>query len=80
MKGLFSKLMVVLAGTMAIFGISAGKVNASVSSPDSSSKSALYLEHGKHIGGNSTIYDHDSHWSHSSHDSHASHYSHSSGY
>jgi len=45
MKGLFSKVMIVIAGVAAIFGISVANVTASA--PDISGKSALYLEHGK---------------------------------
>ncbi|KIE18245.1 hypothetical protein DS62_12455 [Smithella sp. SC_K08D17] len=74
MKGLFSKVMIVIAGVAAIFGISVANVTASA--PDISGKSALYLEHGKQIS-NSSIGSES--W-HSSHASHASHVSHSSGY
>jgi hypothetical protein len=76
MKGLFSKVMVVIAGAVAFFGISTANVTASVS--DISGKSALYLEHGKQI--NSDIINTSWHESHASHHSHHSHHSHSSGY
>ncbi len=84
MKGLFSKGMGVIAGLVALFGISVGNGTASVADTTASvanvsGKSALYLEHGKSIGSNTGIIicQHDSH---SSHSSHASHVSHSSGY
>jgi len=72
MKGLFSKVMGVIAGLVALSGISVATVTASV--PDISDKSALYLEHGKSIG-SSIICQHGSHASHSSHGSHQSHVS-----
>jgi hypothetical protein len=77
MKGLFSKVMGVIVGVVALFGISIANVTASV--PDISGKSALYLEHGKSIGSSigTLTCDHQSHWSHGSHVSHSSH---SSGY
>jgi hypothetical protein len=79
MKGLFGKVMGVVAGLIAIFGVSVVSVSASV--PNISGKSPLYLVHGKSIN-NSTgiICEHWSHSSHASHASHASHSSHSSGY
>ena len=76
MKGLFSKVMVVIAGAVALFGFSVANVTASVS--DISGKSALYLEHGKQIS--SVIANASWHSSHASHESHASHASHGSGY
>jgi hypothetical protein len=78
MKGLLSKVVVVVAGAAALFGISANNVIAMTSAPDISSKSALYLEHGKSIG-NSPLNGFNDHYSHSSHESHSSHYSHYSG-
>jgi hypothetical protein len=77
MKGLFGKVLGVTAGLAALFGVSVTTVTASV--PNVSSKSALYLEHGKSMGNstNAIICDHESHESHASHASHASH---SSGY
>ena len=79
MKGLFVKLMVVITGACALFGISVSNVKASV--PDISSKSALYLEHGKQINNAMDIQvGHGSHVSHGSHGSHGSHVSHGSGY
>lgn len=75
MKGLFSKIMGVIVSSIALFGISAANVTAAV--PDISSKSALYLEHGKSIG--SGIDAANWHSSHVSHESHASHASHVSG-
>ena len=76
MKGLFSKVMGVIAGLVALFGISAANVTAAV--PDISGKSALYLEHGKSIGSSTDLIS--QHVSHSSHGSHVSHTSHRSGY
>jgi len=74
MKGLFSKVMIVIAGAFAVLGVSVANVPASVS--DISSKSALYLEHGKALGsGMDTTNWHSSHASHESHASHASHVS-----
>lgn len=79
MKGLFSRIMVGITGAVALFGISVANIKASV--PDISSKSTLYLEHGKSIGSSiDTLSWHTSHASHESHASHASHVSHSSGY
>ena len=80
MKGLFSKIMGVIIGFVALFGISVANVTASV--PDISSKSALYLEHGKSIGSSIDTFLswHSSHASHGSHSSHGSHTSHSSGW
>ena len=72
MKGLFSKVMGLIVGVVALFGISVANVKASV--PDINGKSALYLEHGKSIGSSiGTVCDHESHWSHASHGSHDSH-------
>ena len=72
MKGLFSKVMGVIVGVVALFGISVANVKASV--PDISGKSALYLEHGKHISSDITnLSGHESHVSHASHESHSSH-------
>ncbi len=76
MKSLFSKVMGVIAGVVALFGISVANVTASV--PDISEKSALYLQHGKYIG--SAIDTVSWHTSHGSHESHHSHHSHSSGH
>ena len=73
MKSLFGKVIGVIAGVAALFGISVANVTAAV--PDISNKSALYLEHGKHIGSSIVVYDHESHASHASHSSHRSHYS-----
>ena len=71
MKGLFSKVMVGIAGTVALIGISVANTKASV--PDISDKSALYLEHGKSIGSSiDTLNWHTSHGSHGSHGSHSS--------
>jgi hypothetical protein len=85
MKGLFSKVMIVITGAIALFGISVANVKASL--PDITSKSALYLEHGKQINSDmasmswhSSHVSHGSHGSHGSHFSHESHASHSSGY
>ena len=76
MKVLFSKVMGVIVGLVALFGISVANVTASV--PDISGKTALYLEHGKHISSDiANVSGHESHASHASHESHASH---SSGY
>jgi hypothetical protein len=86
MRGLFNKVVVVVAGAAAFLGISVANVTASVptSVPEITSKSALYLEHGKSINGNMNTLngfsDHESHYSHSSHESHSSHRSHYSGY
>lgn len=74
MKSLFGKVMGVIAGIIALLGISVGSVMAS--GVDISGKSPLFLEHGKSIG-SGTICEHGSHVSH---ESHASHVSHSSGY
>ncbi len=76
MKGLSSKLTGIIAGLVALFGISAANVAAAV--PDIGAKSPLYLEHGKSIGSSMDIIS--QHVSHSSHESHHSHYSHRSGY
>ena len=76
MKGLFSKVMGVIAGLVALFGISVANVTAAV--PDISGKSPLYLEHGKSIGSSIDLIS--EHGSHASHGSHESHSSHSSGY
>jgi len=80
MKGVFSKVGIIIAGLVAIFGISAG--NAKVSVLDLSNKAPLYLEHSKAIDSDhgvlawhSSHVSHQSHWSHSSHQSHASHQS-----
>jgi hypothetical protein len=91
MKGLLIKVIGVIAGSLALFGISVANVKASVpdirgisvdniraSVPDISGISALYLEHGKYIG--SSIGTLSWHVSHGSHESHGSHVSHSSGY
>jgi hypothetical protein len=79
MKGLFSKVIGVIAGVVALFGISVANVKAAL--PDISHKTPLYLEHGKSIGDNIGITsDHESHVSHGSHGSHGSHRSHSSGW
>ena len=77
MKGLFSKVVGVVAGLAALFGVSVANVTAAV--PDISAKSPLYLEHGKSMGSaaSTIVCDHDSHASHGSHGSHGSH---SSGY
>lgn len=76
MRGLSSKVMGVIAGLVALSGISVANVTASVS--DIGSKSPLYLEHGKSLGSSiGPICDHESHASHASHGSHGSH---SSGY
>jgi hypothetical protein len=83
MKGLFSKVMVVIASAAAFLGISAANVTASQPSSVSeiTGKSALYLEHGKSIGSSISIVNgFNDHYSHSSHESHASHRSHYSGY
>jgi len=83
MKSLSSKLVVLVAGIAAFLGISVSNVTASVPSSvqEITSKSALYLEHGKQINsGVATENWHSSHASHSSHESHASHQSHRSGY
>lgn len=85
MKGLFSKVMVVVAGAAAFLGISVANLTASVSTPTSvpeiTGKSALYLEHGKSIGSSmNTLNGFNDHYSHSSHESHSSHRSHYSGY
>jgi hypothetical protein len=73
MKNLISKAMGVIAGLIALFGISAANVTAAV--PDISSKSALYLEHGKYMGSSvDTVNGHHSHHSHESHTSHSSGY------
>jgi len=84
MKGLFTKVMGVIAGLIAFSGISVANVKASVpNAPASlsglSEKPLLYLEHGKSLGGSIDTRI-SQHWSHSSHSSHASHSSHSSGY
>lgn len=72
MKGQFSKVMGVIVGLVALFGISVANVTASV--PDISDKAALYLEHGKAIGNSiDTLNWHTSHVSHGSHGSHVSH-------
>ena len=76
MKGLSSKVAGIIAGLVALFGISAATVTAAV--PDISAKSPLYLEHGKAIGSSIGLIS--QHGSHSSHESHQSHYSHRSGY
>jgi hypothetical protein len=75
MKGLFNKVMVCIAGVVALFGISATNVRALV--PDINSKTALYLEHGNSISSNvdAPIVQAD----HASHASHHSHHSHHSG-
>ena len=76
MKGLFSKVMGVIAGIVALSGISAANITTSI--PNISDKSPLYLEHGKSIASSmGPICDH---MSHASHSSHHSHHSHSSGY
>ena len=83
MKSFFSKLMLIVAGATAIFGISVANAPAStpVSVSEITSKSALYLEHGKSISDNIGATNwHNSHASHESHASHASHASHRSGY
>jgi hypothetical protein len=83
MKGLFSKAIVVIAGVAAFLGISVANVTASVptSVKEITSKSALYLEHGKSISDSSnTLNGFNDHYSHSSHESHSSHRSHYSGY
>lgn len=72
MKGLFSKVMGVIVGLVALSGISVATVTAAV--PNIGDKSALYLEHGKFIG-SSIISAHGSHVSHGSHESHSSHVS-----
>ncbi len=83
MKGLLGKVMGVIAGLAAFSGITAANVTASVpnvtaSVSNISSKSPLYLEHGKFIGSTADLIC--QHVSHSSHESHQSHYSHRSGY
>jgi hypothetical protein len=77
MKGLFSKLIVVIAGAATFLGFSVANVTAlaPTSVPQITSKSALYLEHGKSIGSSIVVCDHESHYSHSSHESHRSHQS-----
>ena len=74
MKSLFSKAMVLLAGAAAFLGISVANVNASAPFQASvkgiTSKSALYLEHGKQI--NNSIGTESWHGSHGSHGSHES--------
>jgi len=83
MKDLFSKLILLVAGVAAFLGISAANAPASVPTPVSeiTSKSALYLEHGKQINNDMGSESwHSSHRSHSSHESHSSHRSHSSGW
>ena len=75
MKSLLSKLVFLFAGAIAFFGISTANLTAAAF-PDINSKSALYLEHGKSIGGIGTDNWHESHASHASHGSHASHASH----
>jgi hypothetical protein len=86
MKSLFSKVMVAVAGVAALFGISVNNVMAMTSAPvpasvtEITSKSPLYLEHGKSMGGINVFNDHESHSSHESHGSHGSHGSHESGY
>jgi hypothetical protein len=76
MKAFLRKVMVVIVGAVALFGISAANVTASVS--NISGKSALYLEHGKSIDG--SVDSVSWHTSHGSHESHGSHVSHGSGY
>lgn len=73
MKGILTKVIGVIAGAIALFGISI----AAPASSNITGKSPLFLEHGKTIGSNTTI---DWHSSHASHESHESHASHSSGY
>lgn len=76
MKGIFSKVLGVIAGGVALFGISATNVPAST--PNVNAKSALYLVHGKYIDNSADALNW--HYSHESHGSHESHASHSSGY
>ena len=78
MKGLFSKVIGVIASSVALFGISVANVTPAVPVADITGKSALYLEHGKSI--DSSIDTLSWHSSHASHESHASHASHASGY
>ena len=88
MKSLFSKVIAIVAGATAFLGISVNNVMAMASPPSSqpasiteiTSKSPLYLEHGKSIVGNMLAYDDGGHSSHSSHESHSSHASHASHY
>ena len=81
MRNLLGKVIGVILGIIALFGISAVGVAASVPN-NISSKTALYLEHGKSINNNvgTLNYQDDSNLNHVSHSSHASHSSHSSGY
>ena len=47
MRNIFSKAMGVIAGVVALFGVSVTNVPAS--SPNITGKSAFYLEHGSHF-------------------------------
>lgn len=76
MKSLLSKVIILIAGVAALFGMSVTNVTAISPASNITGKSALYLEHGKSIGSNISGYnDHESHYSHESHRSHYSHYS-----
>lgn len=72
--------MVLATGVATFLGISLANVQASVptSVDEITSKSALYLEHGKQFSGGEVTENY--HSSHRSHESHESHYSHRSGY
>lgn len=72
MKKLFGKMSLIVAAAVALFGISASNLRASISNIDD--KTPLYLEHGKQITAG-IDFAHGSHVSHGSHESHHSHYS-----
>jgi hypothetical protein len=77
MRVLFKKLVVVLAGVIALFGISVSSATASVAAVNKDTP--FYLENGSYSTGSSVDIA-NWHSSHVSHGSHVSHHSHYSGY
>ncbi len=92
MRRLMTKVMIVLGGLAAAFGISISNVHANKPTPIATEinkiteTSPLYLDHSVNIFSvqigdqMSWHYSHSSHESHWSHQSHHSHHSHYSGY
>ncbi len=89
MKGILKNTLAVLAGVVAIFGLTLPNAAAHTKEITKqegtkiTATSPLYLDHAVKIFGdaqNPVLSQHESHYSHSSHESHHSHYSHRSGY
>jgi len=86
-KRFIEKMMVVVGGLLAVFGITSGNAKAFIpASKDKmvniSKQTPLYLKHAKdfQLEMKNMLTWHYSHASHQSHYSHRSHYSHYSGY